>query len=364
MRRSVRRGMALTIMTLLLLGDTVAAAEAVKRFADVKPGAWYESSVAWALSEGIVSGYPDGTFRPGATLTEAEFMTMLLRQAGLSLRAKRPGEPWHAPVYEQASAWLDRAVPAEDADKPQTRGKAAVLIAASLGRSLDESAAVRFLLVEGIAKGRSAAVPDDFAPAATMTRAEAVSFMLRIADYAAKTSAVRPTKDGPDQPAGGKLPVIGNPGGGPGNPPGNNPDNGGNNGNGRPNSPPSDADNLAERTAQLTQRTNALGLTFEEQGQTLSVAHPSGQGNGALLIPTSDSSGAVQILDDTEAGCLAAAHALLQYAGIALDAGTFSNTLASVKDTGNNAALKIGSQIVTFTRTNTPGQITIHYTKM
>lgn len=362
MMRSIRLGMAAAIVTLLLLGDSVAGAQAAKRFADVKPGAWYESSVAWALAQGIVSGYPDGTFRPGATLTEAEFLTMLLKQAGQPLRAKRPGEPWHAPVYEQAASWLQEAVRPADADKLQTRGKAAVLIAASLGRSLDEGAAVRFLLVEGIAKGR-AATPGDFAPAATMTRAEAVSFMLRIADYAAKAAAARPPKEKPDIPPTDKPPVIGNAGGGSGsgNPSGENPGNGGTE---RPNSPPSNADNSAERTAQLTQRINALGLSIEKQGQTLSVAHPSGQGSGALLIPSSDGVGAVQILDDTEAGCLAAAHALLQYAGIAMDGSVFSNTLASVTDTGNNAALKIGSQIVTFMRTNTPGQITIHYTKM
>ncbi|WP_276356828.1 S-layer homology domain-containing protein [Cohnella caldifontis] len=371
MNKKTSRRLAAVALSLFLLGHAVAAAaaQAEKRFTDVKPGAWYETSVGWAFQHGIVAGYPDGTFRPNAPLTEAEFVTMLLKRAGIPIREKQPGEKWFAPIYEKATE-MHYGVRAADAGKLQTRGKAAALIAASLGRTLDEEAAIRFLLDEGIAKGRSVGGRIDFAPNATMTRAEAVSFMQRAAEYAAKHPvADDPDSSGTENSAGKDGMQTGgstNAGGGTGN---SGSSSGGNSGDGgspgaeRPDSPPPSADNLAERTEQLAERIDELGLTVEKNGQVLSVSHPSGQGNGAILIPASDGVGSVQVLDDSEAGCLQSAHALLQYAGIAIDRTVFTNTLAAVKESGNNAALKIGSQLLTFQRTNTPGQITIQYAK-
>ena len=33
----------------------------------------------WAIDAGIIEGYPDGTLRPDATITRAEFAAMLTR---------------------------------------------------------------------------------------------------------------------------------------------------------------------------------------------------------------------------------------------------------------------------------------------
>ncbi|WP_427110734.1 S-layer homology domain-containing protein [Lysinibacillus xylanilyticus] len=38
----------------------------------MKAGAWYEDAVLWAQEKGIVSGYPDGTFKPNGNVTRAE----------------------------------------------------------------------------------------------------------------------------------------------------------------------------------------------------------------------------------------------------------------------------------------------------
>lgn len=46
-------------------------------FSDVKAGAWYSSYIAWALSEGLVSGYPDGTFRPDKSVSRQEIAKLL-----------------------------------------------------------------------------------------------------------------------------------------------------------------------------------------------------------------------------------------------------------------------------------------------
>ncbi len=50
-------------------------------FTDTK-GHWAESFINEAVSYGLFSGYPDGSFRPGANVTRAQFVTVLWRMAG------------------------------------------------------------------------------------------------------------------------------------------------------------------------------------------------------------------------------------------------------------------------------------------
>ena len=52
-----------------------------KPFSDVSALAWYGDAVAWAKSYGVVSGYPDGTFKPEQLVTREEFATMLRNYA-------------------------------------------------------------------------------------------------------------------------------------------------------------------------------------------------------------------------------------------------------------------------------------------
>lgn len=50
-------------------------------FSDVSSSAWYAKAVAWASGEEIVSGYPDGAFRPNAPLTREQMATVLYNLA-------------------------------------------------------------------------------------------------------------------------------------------------------------------------------------------------------------------------------------------------------------------------------------------
>lgn len=43
------------------------------QFRDVRSGDWYASDVARLSTLGVIAGYPDGTFRPNASVTRAEF---------------------------------------------------------------------------------------------------------------------------------------------------------------------------------------------------------------------------------------------------------------------------------------------------
>ena len=51
-------------------------------FSDVLPGAWYYEAVAGAAELGWIDGYPDGTFRPNATISRAEVAAIVNRMLG------------------------------------------------------------------------------------------------------------------------------------------------------------------------------------------------------------------------------------------------------------------------------------------
>ncbi len=53
-------------------------------FRDVDQKAWYAPYVEVGFDQGIVKGYPDGTFKPGNTLTVEEAVTLLMRTYGES----------------------------------------------------------------------------------------------------------------------------------------------------------------------------------------------------------------------------------------------------------------------------------------
>ncbi|MBR7142947.1 MAG: family 10 glycosylhydrolase [Clostridia bacterium] len=46
-------------------------------FTDVEQQAWYADRVGFLAQFGVLQGYPDGTFRPDAAMTRAEFVTMI-----------------------------------------------------------------------------------------------------------------------------------------------------------------------------------------------------------------------------------------------------------------------------------------------
>ena len=52
-----------------------------KSYSDVDSHAWYAEAVAWAKAYGVVSGYPDGTFKPEQAVTREEFAQMLQNYA-------------------------------------------------------------------------------------------------------------------------------------------------------------------------------------------------------------------------------------------------------------------------------------------
>ena len=81
---TLTRGAAAKIICNMILGPTAAGELATVEapFSDVPADHVFAGYIAYCVSEGIVSGYTDGTFRPAGTLTGYAFMKMLLGALG------------------------------------------------------------------------------------------------------------------------------------------------------------------------------------------------------------------------------------------------------------------------------------------
>lgn len=77
---SITRAEATTIFFRLLTEESRSQFWATEnRYSDVSAGQWYNNAVSTMTRAGIVNGYPDGTFRPNAPITRAEFAAMIAR---------------------------------------------------------------------------------------------------------------------------------------------------------------------------------------------------------------------------------------------------------------------------------------------
>ena len=57
-------------------------AEKAANYTDVAADQWYTEAVAWAAENEIVTGYPDGTFKPMAKISREQIATILYRFVG------------------------------------------------------------------------------------------------------------------------------------------------------------------------------------------------------------------------------------------------------------------------------------------
>ena len=89
-----------------LAGRPIGATDAF--FTDVAPAAWFADALDWAVGESIVSGFPDGTFRPGAPVNRAQLAAMLWNGADQPIPATAAAFTDVRPSawYATAVAWL------------------------------------------------------------------------------------------------------------------------------------------------------------------------------------------------------------------------------------------------------------------
>lgn len=123
-------------------------AEYTDRFSDVKEKGWYASAVMWAAENGIVDGFPDGTFAPNQPITRDQLAAVLFRYtefAGGDTSARGDISNF------------------TDGDKVQTWALNAV----------------EWAVGEGIISGKPVAGKVSIAPKAYATRAEVATMLMR-----------------------------------------------------------------------------------------------------------------------------------------------------------------------------------------
>ena len=122
-------------------------------FSDVSVGQWYAPSVAWAASEGIVSGTGDGRFEPNRNITRqemAQIMASYLAWKGVDTHPTADPSTYNIPDRADISAW-----------------------------ALDS---VCFCYEKGLLSGRDTG----FAPLANASRAEACVVLCELNDFLLK----------------------------------------------------------------------------------------------------------------------------------------------------------------------------------
>jgi hypothetical protein len=187
--------------TLTIYRESQMLSEPLLEFADIS-GHWAESYIKQAAAKGIVSGYPDGTFKPDLPVTRVEFTAMLVGALQLD------GEEFfltftdHDQIGEWAKQAVEQAVQAgiiggydDGSFQPNTqitRAQMAVMIARALTLQTNSSTSTAFADDEAIPQWAKGAVEEirklgivngrggnRFVANETTTRAEATVTLLR-----------------------------------------------------------------------------------------------------------------------------------------------------------------------------------------
>ena len=167
-------------------------------FVDVPTGAYYADAVAWAVEQGITSGTSTSTFSPDASCTRAQMVTFLWRAAGSPKTAgSNPFEDVQSgSYYYDAVLWAvansitsGTSATTFAPDATVTRGQTVTFLyraagaPASSGSSFGDVAAdayyadaVAWAVAEGITSGTG---DNQFSPDAACTRGQIVTFLYR-----------------------------------------------------------------------------------------------------------------------------------------------------------------------------------------
>jgi len=83
------------------LSDAAAISAGATKFSDVAADNWASGFVNIAAAQGVIAGYPDGTFKPEQTITYAEAITIIVRMLGY--KPVLDGKPYPGAYVAKAS---------------------------------------------------------------------------------------------------------------------------------------------------------------------------------------------------------------------------------------------------------------------
>ncbi|WP_339803286.1 S-layer homology domain-containing protein [Paenibacillus sp. FSL R5-0744] len=160
-------------------------------FKDVGGSHWAYSAVEWGAGNKITSGYGDGSFKPNNVVTEEEFISMLIRTYEGEQKAAS-GERWSDPFYKIAKA--NNYPVGTNRNAKITRQAVAEIIAGTQGKNFTGDNAIKYMLLNGLAGGKTSNTVDGYKGKDTLTRAEALVFIKNVLDKTGSTDLqTRPT---------------------------------------------------------------------------------------------------------------------------------------------------------------------------
>lgn len=185
----------------------------INSFKDISSNEWYISKVAKLVALGGINGYEDGTFRPNNTITQGEFIKIVVAVFNGEEAPVATGQHWAMNYIKKAQElnYIDaEEYKAADLDKPITRyqmSKIVVRVASSRGESFksdiqdyvyqikdyqavpaEYSSEVLKAFTQGIITGYT---DGEFKGRQGLTRAEASTVIVRIFD---KTERILPAQ--------------------------------------------------------------------------------------------------------------------------------------------------------------------------
>ncbi|WP_426451322.1 carbohydrate binding domain-containing protein [Paenibacillus sp. S-38] len=95
-----------------LFGFRISPSGSQAAFDDIEADAWYKDTVTAALQKGYASGYPDNTFRPNAPITREEAAVLAARVFGLEVRHDGEGTMLPYPDGDRISGFARNAAEA------------------------------------------------------------------------------------------------------------------------------------------------------------------------------------------------------------------------------------------------------------
>ena len=129
----------LLIVAMLLTMVPVAFAQGT--FKDINSAHWAYSAVSRLVAEGTINGFPDGTFRPNATVSRAEFVKMIGKTSTVTKDVYNDvkAEDWFY-EYVMASGLKPTSYGVFEPNKAIKRGDVAELLWSRNGSSTSEKA--------------------------------------------------------------------------------------------------------------------------------------------------------------------------------------------------------------------------------
>jgi uncharacterized protein YdbL (DUF1318 family) len=181
----------LAISMLFFFHNNVKAQEV--SFSDVNSNHWAVDVILSAVTDGIVDGYPDGTFKPDNPVGQKEFTSMLIRAYHPTDFEKDNSieNNWSKPYMDYAFdyGWGSSIVVpfptagALSSDVNMTRGQAAKLITNASGRNYSQLNSIKYLLDSNTVQGKVNNTVEGYLSNDVLTRAEALKLISNIKSH-------------------------------------------------------------------------------------------------------------------------------------------------------------------------------------